>query len=71
MKQFLKYNNFDIVDRINIEYSSTDEYEDSIKEFIDFIKNETLAIEFNRTDKELEEKFDINGYQVGFKLTKV
>ena len=71
IQQLRKTMNFDIVDRINIEYTSNDEYEESIKEFIEFIKNETLGIEFNRVDKDIEEKFDINGYEVGFKLIKV
>ena len=70
IQQLRKTLDFDIVDRIKVEYNSNDEYEKAIKEFIDFIKNETLAIEFIRTNIKLEEQ-DINGYKVGFKLTKV
>ncbi|MBQ3021222.1 MAG: isoleucine--tRNA ligase [Bacilli bacterium] len=70
IQQLRKSENFDIVDRIKVEYNSNDEYEDSIKEFIEFIKNETLALEFVRINDSLEEQ-DINGYKVGFKLTKV
>ena len=32
--------------------------------------NETLAVEFTKVTDSLEEQ-DINGYKVGFKLTKV
>ena len=70
IQQLRKTMNFDIVDRIKLEYSSNDEYENSIKDFIEFISSETLAVEFIRTNEELE-IIDINGYNVGFKLTKV
>jgi len=71
IQQLRKTLDFDIIDRIKVEYNSDDEYSNSIKEFIEFISSETLAVEFIRVDKDLEEKFDINGYSVGFKLTKV
>jgi len=70
IQQLRKTMNFDIVDRIKVEYSSDDEYEKSIKEFIEFISSETLAVEFVKTNEELE-TIDINGFNVGFKLTKV
>jgi len=70
IQQLRKTMNFDIVDRIKLEFSSNDEYENSIKDFIEFISSETLAVEFIRTNEELE-TIDINGYNVGFKLTKV
>ena len=70
IQQLRKTMNFDIVDRIKVEYSSDDEYEKSIKEFIEFISSETLAVEFVKTKEELE-TIDINGFNVGFKLTKV
>ena len=49
--------------RIKVEYNSNDEYENSIKEFINFISSETLSLEFVRTTEELE-GIDINGYKV-------
>jgi len=70
IQQLRKTSGFDIVDRIKVEYISNDEYENSIKDFLEFIKNETLAVEFIRINDSLEEQ-DINGYNVGFKLTKV
>ena len=71
IQQLRKSLDFDIVDRIKVEYSSNEEYENSIKDFLEFISSETLALEFVKVNEELEEKFDINGYEVGFKLTKV
>ena len=70
IQQLRKSENFEIVDRIKVEYSSNDEYENSIKDFLEFIMSETLALEFVRINDSLEEQ-DINGYKVGFKLTKV
>ena len=70
IQQLRKTMNFDIVDRIKVEYNSNEDYELAIREFVEFISSETLAIEFTKTDEELE-KIDINGYEVGFKLTKV
>ena len=71
IQQLRKSLDFDIVDRIKVEYNSNDEYENSIKDFLEFISSETLALEFVKVDSLLEDKFDINGYEVGFKLTKV
>ncbi len=70
IQQLRKSENFEIIDRIKVEYSSNEEYENSIKDFMEFIMNETLAVEFTKLDTSLEEQ-DINGYKVGFKLTKV
>ena len=70
IQQLRKSEGFEIVDRIKVEYSSNDEYETAIKDFLEFIMSETLALEFVRVNDSLEEQ-DINGYKVGFKLTKV
>ena len=70
IQQLRKSEDFEIVDRIKVEYSSNDEYETAIKDFLEFIMSETLALEFVRINDSLEEQ-DINGYKVGFKLTKV
>jgi len=71
IQQLRKTLDFDIVDRIKVEYNSNDEYKKAIESFIEFISSETLAIEFVRVNEDLENKFDINGYEVGFRLTKV
>ena len=71
IQQLRKSLDFDIVDRIKVEYSSNEEYENSIKDFLEFISSETLALEFVKVENDLEDKFDINGYEVGFKLTKI
>lgn len=65
-----KASGFDIADRINIYYSSNDEYSMNIKDFLDFIRKETLAINIERIS-EAEDLIDINEYKVGIKLERI
>ena len=44
VQQLRKTNNYNVIDRINIYYDSNDEFEEVLKEFNDYIKNDTLAI---------------------------
>ncbi len=58
-----KAKDFEITDRINLYYSPNSEFEDSIKDFVEMIKKETLALEF--TSKEgLTESYNLNGIEV-------
>ncbi len=65
-----KSNGYEIMDRINIYYTSTDEYADKIDKFKEFIKKETLALSIERKDN-IENLTDINEYKVGIKLEKI
>ena len=65
-----KNNGYDIADRINIYYSSNDEYSMNIKDYLDFIRKETLAVNIERVS-DLEDGTDINEYKVGIKLEKI
>ena len=69
IQQMRKNMEFDIVDRIEVYYSSNDEYSNAIKANLEFIMNETLAVKFERVDEAIE-TVDINGYSVGIKLKK-
>ena len=69
IQQIRKNNGFDIADRVVVYYESNQEYADNIKDFINFIKDETLAIEFNKVDN-LTDEYDINEYKVKFKVEK-
>ena len=69
IQQIRKNNGFDIADRVVVYYESNQEYADNIKDFIDFIKDETLAVEFNKVDN-LTDEYDINEYKVKFKVEK-
>ena len=70
IQQIRKNNGYDIVDRINIYYSSNDEYAKNISNYIDFIKDETLAINVNREDN-IDTEISINDYVVGIRLEVV
>ena len=69
IQQIRKNNNFDIADRVVVTYEASDEYTKSIKDFIDFIKDETLALEFKQS-KNLTDEYDVNDYKVKFKVEK-
>ena len=64
-----KAKDFDITDRINIYYSSDSFVDDSIDEFKEFIKNETLAIEIVK--REVSNEVDLNGHQAFIDVEKV
>ena len=70
IQQLRKSYNFDIMDRIKVYYHANDEYTNSINKHLEFIKKETLAIEFIN-DNSLELDTNINDYQVGFKLERM
>ena len=65
-----KSNDYEIMDRIIIHYSSNEEYTKSIKDYIDFIKKETLADDIIKEDN-IDTIIDINDYKVGIKLKRV
>ena len=70
VQQLRKTMNFDITDRINMYIDATSEYKENIKDYLDMIKDETLTI--NVYDKDdIEDKVNINDYEVGFALEKV
>ena len=69
IQQIRKNNNFDIADRVKVYYEADKAYTEDIKDFIDFIKEETLALEFNEAT-DLTDEYDINDYKVKFKVDK-
>ena len=70
VQQLRKTMNFDITDRINMYIDATSEYKENIKDYLDMIKDETLTI--NVYDKDgIQDKVNINDYEVGFVLEKV
>ena len=70
VQQLRKNNDFDIIDRINMYLDASDEYKESIKDYLDMIKEETLTI--NLYDKEnIKDKVSINEYEVGIELEVV
>lgn len=63
VQQLRKQNDFEMMDRIDIVLEADEEVCEAVKEFVDYIKDETLAdtVEFAKAD----ENFDINGHKTG------
>ena len=70
VQQLRKNMDFNITDRINIYLDASKEYKDSIKDFEDMLKEETLCV--NIIDKDnIKDKININDYEVGIELEVV
>ena len=70
VQQIRKTNDYEMMDHINIYYSHNDEFNKSIKNYIDFIKKETLAIDLIESDENYENTYDLNGIELGIRLEK-
>lgn len=70
LQQLRKTNDFNVVDRIKVYYDGDSEFEKALNSNLEFIKNETLALEFIK-DSALEDSFDINGYKVKLKVERI
>ena len=69
VQQLRKEKDFNIVDRINIHYSSSEELFNVMNNFESFIKNETLCDNFVENN-ELIEEFNLNGIIVKLDVEK-
>ena len=69
VQQIRKTNDYEMMDRITIYHSNNDEFNKSIKDYIEFIKKETLADELIVSDS-FDNTYDLNGIEVGIKLEK-
>ncbi len=65
-----KTNDFDIMDRINIYYSSDSEVESALNNFYEFIKKETLANTITKSE-EIYETFNINDHDTKIKVERI
>ena len=70
VQQLRKNKDFNIVDRINVYYEENEKLEKVIEEFMDTIKNETLAIEITKKDND-GEVLDLNGINVKVDVQKI
>ena len=70
VQQMRKNKDFDIVDRIKIYYEKNNEFKESIKDFTDMIKNETLAIDIIEKDNS-GEVLDLNGLEIKVDLERI
>ena len=69
IQQIRKNNNFEITDRVVVYYNGDLEYKDRISNYIDFIKDETLAVSFV-WDEDVDNEYDINEYKVNIRVLK-
>ena len=69
IQQLRKLRNFEMMDRIDIYYNGSIEFENSFKDYVEFIKKETLADEIIKKEN-LEEIYDLNGYNVYLEVNK-
>ena len=70
VQQLRKNNDFNITDRINLYYSSDEDFDKCISKFDNYIKDETLALSIIK-DESITESFDLNGHSVKLKVEKV
>ena len=70
IQQLRKTKDFNIIDRINIYYEKNEEFKQAIENFIDVIKNETLAIEIKEKSNN-GEQLDLNGVLVKVEIEKI
>ncbi len=70
IQQIRKNNGFEVMDRVKVGYSADDEYANRINDYVEFIMNETLALEFSLVE-DLDDVYDINDYKVGLKVEKI
>ena len=70
IQQLRKNNDFNVVDRIKVYYDGDSNYENALNNNLEFIKNETLAVEFIKDSGDYE-VFDINDHQVKLKVEKI
>jgi len=70
IQQLRKNADFNVVDRIKVYYDGDSDYEVALNNNLEFIKNETLAVEFVKDNSDYE-IFDINDHQVKLKVEKM
>lgn len=69
VQQLRKTNDYEMLDNIVIYYTNNTTLKESIKNYIEFIKSETLAKELIIKDN-INDIYDINGIEVGIELEK-
>ena len=64
-----KESDFNIIDRINLYYQSDELVEQSINDFEEFIKKETLAISIEKSEN-VDKELDLNGHNIKIKIER-
>ena len=69
VQQERKNQNLDIVERINLYFSADDEIKEAIKNYKEYVMNETLSLDIKEKDN-INDKFDINGHEVYLEIER-
>ena len=69
VQQERKNQSLDIVERINLYFSADDEIKEAIKNYKEYIMNETLSLDIKEKDN-INDKFDINGHEVYLEIER-
>ncbi len=71
VQQMRKSNGYDVLDNINIYYNGDTEIENAVNEYMEYIKDETLAVNIEKVSDDSFKKEDLNGHETGIKLEKL
>ena len=71
VQQMRKGNGYDVLDNINIYYNGDTEIENAVNEYMEYIKDETLAVNIEKVSDDSFKKEDLNGHETGIKLEKL
>ncbi len=71
IQQMRKNNGYEMMDNIKIFYNGSEEIQNAVKTFDEYIKSETLAVSIEKTDDTSYEVQNLNGFDTGIKLEKV
>lgn len=70
VQQMRKNNGYEVLDNIDIYYNGSEEIQEAVNSYEEFIKSETLAENIKLVEEDLEEQ-DLNGEMTGIKLEKI
>ena len=70
VQQMRKNNGYEMMDRIQIFYSGSEEIDKAVNEYEEFIKKETLADTIEKTSDDTMEVQNLNGIDTGMKLER-
>lgn len=71
VQQMRKNNGYEMMDKIKIFYHGTEEIDNALEMFMDFIKSETLAVAVEKTDDGAMEVQNLNGIDTAMRLERI
>jgi isoleucyl-tRNA synthetase len=71
IQQMRKNNNYEMMDRININFDGDDDIADAVSAYKDYIMKETLADKVERVKDKNFEVQELNGHETGIQVERV